>query len=347
MWRYSYAALKILVFCAGVFLLYVGAFLKEDSEGKLQNSLEALWVSITDQQSLATSKNTAFLRTIASLVTNALDHLLGERLFSLRALAVSCMYSLGSIFLTAFSVISLGSAFSSERLDSADLRGLAICFGIALGFLCLGTLQVQIRRPPTYGIWYVAVLILAVATFFFFRAEGIFDLGFLFTTKLSPAVAVIAFASTLFGGIAFDFVFIAATRYVLRRSSQMSTALNIAKIVLVNILIGGLLVALPAYFLREPSNILWPDTVTERVAGMVGASNLVDLLVSLLFVLAALLLLAHRLVWPLLENPVYTLQRIGVIGRRKLLVSVGFMMLAFATGVTFERLQKLFDSLSG
>lgn len=60
-----------------------------------------------------------------------------------------------------------------------------------------------------------------------------------------------------------------------------------------------------------------------------------------------LLLLAHRLVWPVLDVPVYVLQRIGVIGRRKLMVSVGFMMLAFSTGFTFEHLQKLFGLLYG
>jgi len=48
-----------------------------------------------------------------------------------------------------------------------------------------------------------------------------------------------------------------------------------------------------------------------------------------------------------LDVPVYVLQRIGVIGRRKLMVSVGFMMLAFSTGFTFEHLQKLFGLLYG
>ena len=83
------------------------------------------------------------------------------------------------------------------------------------------------------------------------------------------------------------------------------------------------------------------------MAALVVASNIIDIFVSLFFVMLALLLLAHRVVWPLLDVPVYALQRVGVIGRRKLMVFVGFTMLAFSTGFASGHLQKLFELLSG
>src|ERR1700677_1684125 len=99
-WHHLYTAAKIIIFSGGIFFVYVGAFLKEDSEGKLQNSLETLWISIHDQRNASVSKNVAFLRTISSVLTRYLDRLLGEHLFSYRAFAVSSCYSLGSIFLS-------------------------------------------------------------------------------------------------------------------------------------------------------------------------------------------------------------------------------------------------------
>jgi hypothetical protein len=343
-WHHIYTVLKIVIFSGGIFLVYVGVFLKEDSEGKLQNSLEVLWVSINDQESVSISKNVAFLRTVASVLTRGLDRLLGEHLFSLRALAVSSCYSLGSIFLS-WVVIMLDSWFKNGYMKEY-FDTLMWDLPMAAGLLCLGTLQGGIRRPIIYKAWYIAVLILSVIAFLLLYGEGLFDFGG-FDGTPSPAVAVISFASTLLAGIAFDAAFIAATRYMLRRSSRMSSAFNIAEMVLINILVACLLVAAPAYFVHAPTYFIFPETATERVAGLVGTSNMIDLFVSLLFVMMALLLLAHRLVWPMLDVPVYALQRIGVIGRRKLMVLVGFMMLSFSTGFTFERLQKLFGLFYG
>lgn len=342
-WHHIYTVLKIVIFLGGIFLVYVGAFLKEDSEGRLQNNLEALWVSINDQQSVSISKNVAFFRTIAFVLSRGLDRLLGEHLFSLRALAVSSCYSLGSIFLT-YVVIMLASLFENGYYK-VFFDDLMLNLPMATGLLCLGALQGRIRKPIVYKAWYVSVLILSVTAFLLLNYEGLFTFGPGFGERQSPTVEIITFASTLLAGIAFDAVFIAVTRYMLRRSSRMSSAFKVAEMVLVNILVACLLVAAPAYFVHETGNFIFPQTAIERVAGLVGSSNIIDLFVSLLFVMTALLLLAHRLVWPVLDVPVYALQRIGVIGRRKLMVSVGFMMLAFSTGFTFEHLQKLFGLL--
>jgi hypothetical protein len=340
-WHYVYTVLEIVIFSGGLFLVYVGVFLKEDSEGKLQNSLEALWVSINDQESVSISKNVAFLRTIASVLTRGLDRLLGERLFSLRALAVSSCYSLGSIFLTWAMIMLAG------YLKNGDINYywgyLVTDFPMAVGLLCAGTLQGRIRKPIIYKAWYICVLTLSVTAFFLLDYEGLFNFGLGFGDAPSWAVAFITFASTLFAGIAFDAAFIAATRYMLRRSSRMSSAFNIAEMVLVNILVACLLVGVPEYFLHATGDyFVFAETATERVAGLVVASNVIDIFVSLLFVIMALLLLAHRLVWPVLDAPVYAMQRVGVIGRRKLMVAVGFAMLSISTGFSFERLQKLF-----
>ena len=80
---------------------------------------------------------------------------------------------------------------------------------------------------------------------------------------------------------------------------------------------------------------------------MVLLSNLIDLLVALLFVIVALVMLLHKVLWPLLEKPLYALQRTGIVGRRKLLVTIGFMFLSSASGLSFEHLKKILEQLSG
>jgi hypothetical protein len=52
----------------------------------------------------------------------------------------------------------------------------------------------------------------------------------------------------------------------------------------------------------------------------VGASNFLDALVSLSWFLIAIVMLLHRLFWPLIERPVYALFRYRVFSEQKKLV---------------------------
>jgi hypothetical protein len=72
-----------------------------------------------------------------------------------------------------------------------------------------------------------------------------------------------------------------------------------------------------------------------QAAGYVGSlSNVITSLSATVFLLVAMVALAHRLLWPIVERPLYALQQMGIIRRRKLLVTAGILLVGSALGVT-------------
>jgi len=65
-------------------------------------------------------------------------------------------------------------------------------------------------------------------------------------------------------------------------------------------------------------------------AGYVSMTNLVDALCLLLLITVMTLLLANRLVWPLIKRPIYAANRKGLIKNTKLLGALGTMLLLYA-----------------
>lgn len=48
------------------------------------------------------------------------------------------------------------------------------------------------------------------------------------------------------------------------------------------------------------------------------------------FITLAFTMLAHRMLWPLINRLVYAFQRIGIVQRRKLFGSIGVVLLLYA-----------------
>jgi hypothetical protein len=55
---------------------------------------------------------------------------------------------------------------------------------------------------------------------------------------------------------------------------------------------------------------------------LLGFSNMFDIVLALLFVLLAVMLLIHRLLWPLLTRTLFRMQDIGTKGRRAILATI-------------------------
>jgi hypothetical protein len=67
-----------------------------------------------------------------------------------------------------------------------------------------------------------------------------------------------------------------------------------------------------------------------------------DILAALVFVIFALLMLAHRLLWPVLNRPVYVLATSRGV-RRKLLVFAGVTSFSLASGKVPEAVRKIIE----
>jgi hypothetical protein len=140
----------------------------------------------------------------------------------------------------------------------------------------------------------------------------------------------------------------------IRKASAMERFYQIAVIVLVNCFLALLLLVGPLLimFTQPAERAATPDLFGRSTpvpayylaAGLVAALNEIDVLVALIFVFLALLMLWHRLFWPIINRPLYSLQAVGIARRQKLFYTVGVALLF--GGVTPSHLvTKILDRL--
>jgi hypothetical protein len=74
--------------------------------------------------------------------------------------------------------------------------------------------------------------------------------------------------------------------------------------------------------------------------GFFAWSNALDLMVASVFFLFALLMLLHRIAWPVMERPVYALYRYKVfVEQKKTVLFVGLALLGFATNKSLKLIE--------
>ena len=145
----------------------------------------------------------------------------------------------------------------------------------------------------------------------------------------------------LISGISFgsDVLYIALTRWILRKASETTQLLKIIGIISVDCVLGFALAFAPLSLglltLISTVKLNWPQSI-----GVVGvfvmlsiALNLVDVFACSVFVILMLLMLLHRLIWPIIERPLYACARYGVIRNKKLLWTPGGALIFAPQGV--------------
>jgi hypothetical protein len=152
---------------------------------------------------------------------------------------------------------------------------------------------------------------------------------------------------TILIGVVCDFLFIALTRVMLARAAESNSFIKIAGLAVGNACLATLLFIAPLVgsFQLALSPPAW---LAANTLYLVGASNFLDALVSLTWFLIAILMLFHRLFWPLIERPVYALFRHRIFSEQKKLVFLsGVALLGLAVpsvGRTLETLVKAVHS---
>lgn len=307
------ALLHLLVGLLGFSLLYAALFLHENEEGQLQNRLEKLWVAVDDLSKIALSKQTAFLQQVSSMANSALNKLFGARLFSLVAVSTSLCFSFGSFLLLELSIKRFLYNMTDPHRDLLLVASIIATFGVGLlpipfryigfpwvfGFVSLA-LYVKSQTPPTDG------------------------------GSATMTEDFLAFATVLVGGFVSDILFIALSRWCLRRSSELKNGWKIAGLVSLNGCVGLSLIAPVFLQIIRGAEGRYVESEALRSLIFLGASNLVTGVIALLFVALALAALLHLAVWPILERPIYSLQRFGVARQPKLLAAASVTCLLFA-----------------
>jgi hypothetical protein len=285
--------------------MYSAVFLYEDREGKIQNIMAQWWVSVDDARIVAHSRAAAFLQGVARLTVGVFDRAFGNRLLSLRFAGVSFCLSVASFFLVA-----LFGAIRSHQSVRGPLFG-AAC---AVAFALLPALD------P--GRWVVRLWGLCLLVFIISPATSAFLL-FAYLTRGAGFVCRLVGYSGLALGVSFvcDVSYVALTRWMLKRVSATGRMREAALMVAVNLLILFLLFLGPIK-LGVKVFQYWQGAGAIIVVSLL--LNAIDLFAGSAALLLGVSLLIHRLFWPILEKPLYAIQRYQVIRNKKLLWGRGW-----------------------
>jgi hypothetical protein len=304
--------------CLGAILIYSALFLYKEEEGGLENRIEQWWRRIRDLHAHAISRETAFLKVVADVTSKGFAKLFGERLFGLKAIAASICYSQAAVLLCEITMYLLYPEVFGTPLDHwlFYLESGIQC----LVFLFLGSLGPFIDRRWQKRVWLLSVLIVTVIWPIGLDPLGVFSPEIMYydITVYVRDVSILLFA------VGCDFLFIALTRVMLARAAESNSFVKSA--------------ALAQGWLSEVQQLLL----------FVASSNFLDALVSLTWFLIAILMLLHRLFWPLIERPVYALFRYRVFSEQKKLVFLsGVALLGLAVPWVGHALEHLFKAVYG
>ena len=161
-------------------------------------------------------------------------------------------------------------------------------------------------------------------------------------------------------GFVCDVFFIVSTRRLLKKARESKTSTEVAVILLLNLMLAvclilpflvgpGSLIAAAVYLIGKIGTLNVPWAIWRSVpvaAYFTATSNILDVMLAVIFEILALALLLHRALWPLLNRTLFRLQHIGTNGRRAIMVTIGFALVgASLTGKVPELVQKIVEKL--
>jgi hypothetical protein len=302
--------LSAFVVLCGASLLYMGCFLYENEEEKIQNVLEDAWVRIDDSRRAAVSRTVLLLNEVAYLTQRFLQHLFGPVTISKRTLVASLCCSIVSLALLTALVVRIG-------LGASPNAGFLAAGGVSLIILCFGLARLRWFQLTVVWLFGFELSIVALR---FCVAGSIEENNWIYTRLLSMNLG-------LMWGIGCDLLFLAVFRRFLGWMRTTESSLLLAGVG-GSILGGTLLIVSPLLFAITTES-LWGRSA-RFVVFMAGtltiASNGLIAAIVLAFSLTLLVLTIHRLVWPMIGRPMYALCRLEIFRRRKLLIVIGILL---------------------
>lgn len=313
--------MNIFLLVIGLSFVYVGIFLYEDEEKSIQNKLEEWWINIADS-SANPKRHNVFVSRSAESMLQLFSIVFGSKPISTQLVWVSAMYSAAAIHAV--------SLYLNVNLVSLTVNNLTLSFG---------PVDTEFRWRALFTITLCVVLGTLYWTRVTFRREnwwlmmiGILVPSFVlpllpYTVSGSPLLAPVLFFATLSG-----LVSIIVSRGLLAiASTTESTAKQLGALV-VNALFVLLFVMVPALLIFVPYE--WRHTSVSNTSWVFGwadiaFANTITAIPAALYITLCIVLLAHRLVWPLIERPIYALQRLGIFRYRKSIALGGFVLISW------------------
>jgi hypothetical protein len=314
---------RILLGMAGCLFIYCSLFLYETEEGRLENVLERWWRRVRVLRTHAVSLETAFLKVVAEITSRGFSLLFGDRLFGAKAIAASFCYSVAAVSLVVLIEILLKSALFAEVYGSLT-KDIFFQGGAFVFFVFLGSLGPFIHRQSAKLTW-LAFVIMAIASLpiFYFgvlkRDEPLDEPTIRFVLQMG----LIRQGFVLPLAMAFNSLFIVFTRTTLLRAAESSSFLKI-----VGYSVASALLAFAFYYVPNRCGLYAVERAANLKVSLIigislrtfGTANLFAGLVASAWLLVVAVMALQRLIWPVIERPIYALYRHKVLTKQKKLV---------------------------
>ena len=322
--------LRILASIMGFLFVYIAVFLYENEQGKIQNKLEDVWVRIDDAQKYSLSKHTVFVNTVAGFLTKTFNLLFGIKLLSLQAIGASI----------CFAVLSANLVFFLRSEQSYSDSYLFSC----IFWLVLGIIPTLIHDSYYTKLWFIILVFIIWDDFvsgyiYYAYYANMFNIPVLIIVALGIIVGV------LIGCLLF-LLSIVIVRKTLQKISTSKSFWRTAIFPLLNCIPILILFVFSYLSLHLMSN-------NEGNAGVfwlillfsVLYINISFLLPALLFLVVSFFLILHKLVWGIIDRPIYTFQKLDIAKRTKLLATLGGLLITAGIG-GWEWIDKIIDKIN-
>jgi hypothetical protein len=331
---------NIFTITISLFFFYAAFFLYEDEEKTLQNKLENWWLRLNYFSQNALSRHTFIAKKIIFSINNFINRLFGKKLFSIHACLLSLCFSFAS-----FGLISSYIVFNERYSDQISISWWSsitkekmiftyLAIFIFYSLLILISLKIKFLFQKLIFLLVVlgsTILILIFGRDFFSYIEHKADYDRSNWLDQGPFVVSILLA------VVYDLFFVTIIRKILLITYRLNSLIIIILVMIANFVLAFIMLFGATFFVDfidkkfEVSKII-PGTCeyhdfSEPIGVIVASTNLFSILFSVLFFCFALILLLHRLAWPILSRPIYAVSRFGIFRHRKILALIGLTLL--------------------
>lgn len=302
------------------FLVYVAAFMKEEQEGKWENTLQSWLDKVYLNQEGSYAKVTALARAVSRLSEQVTEKLFGERLLSLRSFLVSAYFGMASWCLLWVLIPFIGWLTSQmfhvipAAVFGAPINHWAYVSNLAL-FVCFFVIGIipavggenEQKTTWSWRIWECGLLVIiflyGISVFWRFRLPSAFEF-------------VLSFG-LLFGlNFLWDILFITATRWLLRIASNTRELAGVLVSIVLDALLGITILVGPwavSFYVLSHGSLIGAALLVGVVL------KLTDFIIAFLVLIILTFIVIHAVVWFALERPISNCLRFKLIRDKKLI----------------------------
>jgi hypothetical protein len=332
-------ASRVVAGIVGAVAFYLAFFLYEDEEGVWQNRIENLWIAVHERARVTNSTSIALLNKTGEFFNKVVKRIFGERSFSIRAIAASISFANVGVFLR-FLYVTL--RHHPEHDDS--LFGILIFTASATAFwLVISLLPLFTRKR-----W--ATVVSNVIAISLFVNAAVLTLLWIPNVHENPGGGMYAtLTAALILSTVSNLLVIVAVRSIYSRLASSLSVVRMGVSILALIVIALFLVEGPKWIEPDPRDLnslrvmpYFRDLCGKNLEGLNISTTM--LCAAPLFMLIIILL--HKIVWPLLSRFIYPIASRKLIRNRGVLISVGTVCVTFALNleqVGIKGILKLFS----